>query len=170
VSDAEVRRYGRVVQSYYRHLDTIIGEYMQKRAGNETIVILSGHGMDALSLAGRIIAPLQGSPYLSGVHENAPDGLLILNGAGIASGRKLQGASVVDVAPTLLYLMGLPLGQDMDGSLLTDVLEDELKKNQPVTFISSYRNFLIESRPEGWLVESSPLERSRAPGKRRGPR
>jgi len=158
VSDAEVRRYGRVVASYYGHLDTIIGEYMQKRAGNETIVILSGHGMDALSLAGRIIAPLQGSPYLSGVHENAPDGLLILNGAGIASGRKLQGASVVDVAPTLLYLMGLPLGQDMDGSLLTDVLEDELKKNQPVTFISSYRNFLIESRPEGWLVESSPLD------------
>jgi hypothetical protein len=158
VSDAEIHRYGRVVASYYRHLDTVVGEYMQKRAGNETIVILSGHGMDALSLARRIIAPLQGSPHLSGIHENAPDGLLIFNGAGIASGRKFQDASVVDVAPTLLYLMGLPLGQDMDGSLLTDVLDDELKKSQPVTFISSYRNFLIESHPEDWLVESSPLD------------
>ena len=131
---------------------------MQKRAPNETIVILSGHGMEALSLGRRILAPLQGSPYLSGIHENAPDGLLLFNGAGIASGRKLQGASVVDVTPTLLYLMGLPLGQDMDGSLLTDVLEDELKKSQPVTFISSYRNFFIESRPEDWLGESSPLD------------
>jgi hypothetical protein len=65
---------------------------------------------------------------------------------------------VVDVAPTLLYLMGLPLGRDMDGSLLTDVLDDELKKSQPVTFISSYRNFLIESRPEGFPVEGSPLD------------
>ncbi len=158
VSDAEVRRYGRVVESYYRHLDGIVSDYMQKRAENETIVILSGHGMDELSLAGRILAPLSGSPHLSGIHENAPDGLLILNGAGIASGRKLEGATVVDVAPTLLYLMGLPLGRDMDGSLLTDVLDDDIKKSQPVTFISSYRNFLIESQPEGWSFERSPLD------------
>jgi predicted AlkP superfamily phosphohydrolase/phosphomutase len=158
VSGAEIRRYGRVVESYYRFLDGIVGEHMQKRAPNETIVILSGHGMEALSLGRRILAPLQGSPYLSGIHENAPDGLLIFNGAGIAPGRRFQGASVVDVAPTLLYLMGLPLGQDMDGSLLTDVLDDEIKKSQPVTFISSYRNFLIEPRPEDWLAESSPLD------------
>ncbi len=163
VSDEEIRRYGRVVSSYYRFLDAIVGEYMQRRAENETIVILSGHGMEALSLARRILAPFQGSAHLSGIHENAPDGLLILNGAGIASGRKLQGASVVDVAPTLLYLMGLPLGQDMDGSLLTDVLEDELKRSQPVTFISSYRNFLIESHPDEWLFESSPLDALPAP-------
>jgi predicted AlkP superfamily phosphohydrolase/phosphomutase len=158
VSDAEVRRYGRVVGSYYRLLDAIVGEYLQKRAANETIVVLSGHGMDALSLGRRIVAPFQGSPHLSGIHENAPDGLLILNGAGIATGKKLLGASVVDVAPTLLYLMGLPLGRDMDGSLLTEVLDDELKKSQPVTFISSYRNFLIESHPEDWLLEGSPLD------------
>jgi predicted AlkP superfamily phosphohydrolase/phosphomutase len=157
VSDAEIRRYGRVVESYYRYLDSILGEYMQKRAENETIVILSGHGMEEISLARRILAPLSGSPHLSGIHEDAPDGLLVLNGPGIASGRKLTGASVVDVAPTLLYLMGLPLGRDMDGSLLTDVLDDDIKKSQPVTFISSYRNFLIESRPEGW-PDISPLD------------
>jgi len=158
VSDSEIRRYGRVVESYYRHLDAIVGEHMQERADNETLMILSGHGMEALSLGRRILAPLQGSLHLSGVHENAPDGLLLLHGPGIAAGRKLQGASVVDVAPTLLYLMGLPLGQDMDGRLLTDCLEDELKRSQPVTFISSYRNFIIESRPGDFLFEASPLD------------
>lgn len=158
VSDAEIRRYGRVVESYYRHLDGLVGEYMQSREPNETLVLLSGHGMEALSLAGRIVAPFEGNSHLSGIHENAPDGLLILNGPGIASGKRLQGAFVADITPTLLYLMGLPLGRDMDGRLLTDILEDELMKSQPVTFISSYRNFLIESRPEDWLTESSPLD------------
>jgi hypothetical protein len=157
VSDAELRRYGRVVEAYYRHLDAILGAYMQKRAANETLVVLSGHGMTPLSLGRRILAPLQGSPFLSGIHEDAPDGLLILEGPGIAPGRKLDGASVVDVTPTLLYLMGLPLGRDMDGSLLTDCLDDDLKKVQPVTFISSYRDFLIESRPDGLSAES-PLD------------
>ncbi len=72
VSDAEVRRYGRVVESYYRHLDGIVSDYMQKRAENETIVILSGHGMDALSLAGRILAPLSGeSPSLGNPRERS---------------------------------------------------------------------------------------------------
>jgi predicted AlkP superfamily phosphohydrolase/phosphomutase len=158
VSDAEIRRYGRVVESYYRHLDTIVGDYMQKREPNETLVVLSGHGMEALSLARRIVAPFEGNSHLSGIHENAPDGLLILNGPGIASGKRITGASVVDITPTLLYLMGLPLGRDMDGSLLTEVLEEELMEGQPVTFISSYRNFLIESRSEDWLVEGSPLD------------
>jgi hypothetical protein len=158
VSDAEIRRYGRVVESYYRQLDAILGEYMHRREENEILVVLSGHGMEPLSLGGRLLAPLLGSPYLSGVHDHAPDGLLIVNGVGVAAGRKIQGASVVDVAPTLLYLMGLPLGRDMDGSLLTDVLDDELKKSQPVTFISSYRNFLIESRPEGFPAAGSPLD------------
>jgi hypothetical protein len=159
VSDAEVRRFGRVVEAYYRHLDTIVGEYLSKRQPNETIVVLSGHGMEPLTLTRRVIEPFKGNPHLSGFHANAPDGLLILSGAGIGAGRKLQRASVVDVIPTLLYLMGLPLGQDMDGTLLTDVLTEDLVRSQPVTFISSYHNFLIEERsPEDALTEGSPLD------------
>jgi predicted AlkP superfamily phosphohydrolase/phosphomutase len=159
VSDGEIRKYGRVVEAYYRYLDAIVGEYMQRRAENETIVVLSGHGMEALSLPRRIVEPFTGNPYLSGFHENAPDGLLILNGAGIAPGIKIQGASVVDITPTLLYLIGLPLGRDMDGTLLTDVLAEDLAHNQPVTFISSYRNFLIEPfRSDELMLDGSPLD------------
>jgi predicted AlkP superfamily phosphohydrolase/phosphomutase len=159
VSDGEIRKYGRVVEAYYRHLDSIVGEYVQRREENETIVILSGHGMEAPSLARRVIEPFTGNPHLSGFHENAPDGLLILNGAGIAPGVKIQGASVVDITPTLLYLIGLPLGQDMDGTLLTEALAEDLAHNQPVTFISSYKNFLIEPfHSDAPPREGSPLD------------
>jgi Type I phosphodiesterase / nucleotide pyrophosphatase len=159
VSDAEVRKYGRAVAAYYRYLDGILSDYMQRRAPNETLLVLSGHGMEPLPLARRVIEPFKGNPYLSGFHEGSPDGLLILSGAGIAPGTKLQGASVLDITPTLLYLMGLPLGQDMGGFLLTDALLDEVKRNQPVTLISSYRNFLIEPRraDEG-QADASPLD------------
>ena len=55
--------------------------------------------------------------------------------------------------------MGLPLGQDMDGTLLTDVFEEEVIRNQPVTFISSYHNFLVEPRRPGHLLDApSPLD------------
>jgi len=158
VSDEEIRTYGRTVDAYYRYLDTILGGYIQSRRANETIVVLSGHGMDALPILRRVIEPFKGNQYLSGYHEASPDGLLILYGSGIAAGAKMQGASVLDVTPTLLYLMGLPLGRDMPGSLRADALEEELVRTQPVTFISSYHNFLIEPRRPDTIDDRSPLD------------
>lgn len=159
VSDAEIRKYGRAVEAYYRYLDGIVGDTMQRRAPNETLLVLSGHGMEPLTLLRQVVEPFKGNPYLSGFHEGAPDGLLILSGAGVAAGAKLQGASILDITPTLLYLMGLPLGQDMDGYLLTDALLEDLKRDQPVTLISSYRNFLIEPRrSDDGRDEGSPLD------------
>ena len=85
--------------------------------------------------------------------------MVLFYGQGIEAGVTIQGGSVVDITPTLLYLLGLPLGQDMDGRLLTDVLEESLVRSQPVAFISSYHNFLIEPRTDGASFElPSPLD------------
>ena len=100
----------------------------------------------------------KGNDHLSGYHEDAPDGLLILHGSGVAAGAKIRGASVLDITPTLLYLMGLPQGHDMNGVLLTEALEEALMRSQPVTFISSYKNFLIEPRRTDADTQASPLD------------
>ena len=114
--------------------------------------------MDPLPLARRAIELFKGNDHLSGYHEDAPDGLLIFHGAGVAAGAKIRGASVLDITPTLLYLMGLPRGHDMNGILLTEALEEDLLRSQPVTFISSYKNFLIEPRRPDDDTEGSPLD------------
>jgi len=159
VSDEEIRKYGQAVDAYYRYLDSILGEYIQSRQDDEILMVVSGHGMEPLSLARRVVEKFKGNPHLSGFHEDAPDGLLIVHGPGIAEGVKIQGASVLDVAPTLLYLMDLPLGQDMDGKLLFEVLEQEVVRTQPVSFISSYHDFLIEARRDvDESDDGSPLD------------
>ena len=144
MSDLEINKYGRVIETYYAHLDTVIGEYLQSRQPDEILLVLSGHGMEPLPMTRRIVETFKGNSHLAGYHDNAPDGVVLFYGPGIARGAKIQGASVVDITPTLLYLMGLPLGQDMDGTLLSEILEETLSRSQPVTFISSYHNFLIE--------------------------
>ncbi len=159
VNEIEINKYGRVIEAYYNHFDTILGDYFQSRQPDEILVVLSGHGMEPLPLTRRILEGFKGNQNLFGYHESGPDGILCLYGPGIAKGAKIQGASVVDVTPTLLYLMGLPLGQDMDGTLLADVLEESLSRSQPATFISSYRNFLIEPRKEEPAYDTpSPLD------------
>jgi len=132
VSDRELNKYGRVIEAYYSHLDAILGEYLQSRREDEILVVLSGHGMEALPVARRIVEFFKGGRNLSGYHDAGPDGLALFFGPGIARGAKFQGASVVDITPTLLYLMGLPLGQDMDGNLIFGILEEALSRSQPV--------------------------------------
>jgi predicted AlkP superfamily phosphohydrolase/phosphomutase len=53
---------------------------------------------------------------LSGTHR--PEGVLILWGPAIRSGVLITGARLIDLAPTILALLGLPVPEIMDGSVL----------------------------------------------------
>jgi hypothetical protein len=58
-------------------------------------------------------------------------------GAPVARGRQVRG-SVVDVAPTILYFLGLPIGRDMDGYARTDLFQPSFTNERPLTFIPTY--------------------------------
>jgi arylsulfatase A-like enzyme len=59
-------------------------------------------------------------------------------GAAVARGRLMMRASVVDVAPTVLYFLGLPVGRDMDGYARTDIFQRSFTDERPITFIPTY--------------------------------
>jgi predicted AlkP superfamily phosphohydrolase/phosphomutase len=46
---------------------------------------------------------------------HAEEGMFVIAGAGLAGGRKLEGISLYDVAPTILKLMDVPIPDDMEG-------------------------------------------------------
>ena len=60
---------------------------------------------------------------LTGSHRL--DGILICQGPEIRSGTNIKNARLIDLAPTLLTLMGIPPSPDMDGQLLTQMLTEE---------------------------------------------
>ena len=53
-------------------------------------------------------------------------------------GRLTSRASVVDVVPTVLYFLGLPIGRDMDGYARTDLFKPSFTEERPITFIPTY--------------------------------
>jgi len=137
VSDEERRQYGRVLEQYYRYIDTEIGRALDALEPDDLLVVVSGFGMEPLSVPKRLLELALGTAAISGTHERAPDGFLMAFGTHVRPGRLPRG-SVVDVAPTLLYYLGLPVGRDMDGFARTDLLARTYTESRPIAYIPTH--------------------------------
>ena len=51
-------------------------------------------------------------------------------GPGIQRDERIYGASLIDIAPTVLTLFGLPIGEDMDGRPLLEAFE-KCRRSKP---------------------------------------
>lgn len=137
VSEEERRRYGQVLNRYYAYLDGEIGAAIDSLRPQDLLLVVSGFGMQPVSLGKRLLARAAGDPDLSGSHEQAPDGFLLAYGAQVQPGHLPLG-SIVDVAPTVLYYMALPVGRDMDGYARTDIFRRDFTTERPITFIPTH--------------------------------
>jgi len=57
-------------------------------------------------------------------------GALIAHGPQVRVGARVQGARIVDLAPTALYLLGCPIPDDMDGRVLDGILRPSVLANR----------------------------------------
>jgi predicted AlkP superfamily phosphohydrolase/phosphomutase len=138
VTDDERRRLGSVLERHYALVDEAIGRAIADLGPEDLLLVVSGYGMEPLGLGKRLIERVIGDPDVSGTHEAAPDGFLLAYGASVARERHQPRASVVDVVPTILYFLGVPIGRDMDGYARTDLFQPAFTEEHPITFIPSY--------------------------------
>lgn len=137
MSEAERAQFGGVLNQYYGFLDTLVGREIERLGANDVLLVVSAFGMEPLSPGKRVLEIIAGNPLISGTHERAPDGFVLAVGANVAPGRPPR-ASVVDLAPTILYFLGLPVGRDMDGFARIDLFTPVFTSDKPVTYIPSY--------------------------------
>ena len=73
---------------------------------------------------------------ITGIHKEK--GIMIFAGPHIKKGTRVKPASVLDITPTLLAIAGKPVGEDMDGQVISSIFEDNFLKSQPITSIPSH--------------------------------
>jgi len=137
VSDEERQQHGAVLDRAYAAIDGAIGAAVDRLAPGDLVVVVSGFGMQPVSPIKHFAARVLRDPDVSGTHEHAPDGFLLAYGTRVAPGRKPRG-SIVDVTPTILYFLGVPIGRDMDGYARSDVFTAAFTAERPITFIPSH--------------------------------
>jgi hypothetical protein len=133
-----------------------VAEIEKDLGPEDVLVVLSGYGLAPTPLWRRLVSILTGTTVGAATHGGAPDGVLLVAGAGIRPGATPARASVLDVAPTLLYLLGLPVARDMEGRVLTEILEPAFARENPVTFIPSYESLAVAPAAPGAPLDDLP--------------
>jgi Tfp pilus assembly protein PilF len=130
VTEEEARRYGGAVAASYAVMDEFVGRLLAAAGDSSVVLIVSDHGFLAGDARPAGSAAIEGG-QAARWHRNP--GVIVMAGPGIRSGEILAGAHVLDVTPTLAYLAGLPIAEDLEGRLLTGALEPSgLAANPPV--------------------------------------
>lgn len=134
VTEEEHRRYGKVVEEFYVYQDELLGELLRAAVSDTMVIVLSDHGfINGPDRPEDQTADIEGQPS----HWHRPYGLLILAGPPIVAG-KLDTVSVLDIAPTVLRLAGLPIAEDMDGRVVDEAIRPEFRERFPQTNIATY--------------------------------
>jgi predicted AlkP superfamily phosphohydrolase/phosphomutase len=66
--------------------------------------------------------------------SHSMDGIFMAKGPGIRQGALIEGAAITDLTPTILYLTGLKVPDDMDGKVLKVILTDAYLQSNPIEY------------------------------------
>jgi len=141
VSEADYQRFRDAVPNFYAWQDGLLGELLRAAGNNAHTVLLSDHGFRTGEDRPNFSPSIRGQPE----EWHRDWGIVVLHGPGIV-GRRLPPSSIFDIAPTLLYLAGLPLADDMPGRLLAAAFAPNTLESHPPTRMKSYE--LVGSRFE----------------------
>jgi predicted AlkP superfamily phosphohydrolase/phosphomutase len=147
-----------VVRSVHKREDLYSGEFAERAPD----IVVWCHEMykEGPLAAGPVIGevPFDELQQVPGSHDEK--GIFLAMGPGISKGTVLAGARLIDVPPTILHAMELPVPSDMDGRVLTDAFAEAdrevesvdlvLSRQSSESFLSEDEEQQIKDKLKGW--------------------
>lgn len=107
--------YEDVMNNAYIFHDAMLGRLVELAGPEARVMVVSDHGFE--SGARRPRGPVEPAQW------HRAQGIFALHGPGIQADARVEGATLLDIAPTVLALLGLPAGEDMEGRVLVGAFE-----------------------------------------------
>jgi predicted AlkP superfamily phosphohydrolase/phosphomutase len=130
--------HSRLVEKVYRKEDIFSGPFLDKAP--DLLIVWKDYAYYTQGNLRNKGSIFQDSLYIdssefehSGTHRL--EGVFIASGGVIKKGLEVKGTTIVDLAPTILYLMGLPIPMDMDGRVVQEIIEEDYWKNHPPQWV-----------------------------------
>ncbi len=126
----EIKTFGATMEAYYEWLDDELGGWIEDASDSVNIILVSGHGQGPVFL---------GMQSRSGGYREGPEGVWVAAGPQFppqsSEGEAIQ---VLDIAPTILYLLGLPVSRELPGHVLEGMIDQRLLAESPAQPVERY--------------------------------
>jgi hypothetical protein len=116
-------------------VDEQLGELLAAVDDQALVAVVSPFGLSPPGSFERMKRLFGGGEAWHTSAEGSPDGLLILLGEGVDPGRRVPAVNPPDVAPTLCYLLGLPVAQYMEGSVVVGAVTPSFLAEHPLRVV-----------------------------------
>lgn len=120
VSDRDFELYQHVITGIYRFHDMMLDTLLQLAGDDTTVILLSDHGFHSDHLRPAVSASTQ-EAQAAQWHRHY--GIFAMKGPGVRGDERVYGATLLDIAPTILSILDLPRGEDMDGKVLAGAFQ-----------------------------------------------
>src|SRR5215472_9364869 len=110
ITEKDFEFYQHVMAGCYRFHDMMLHALLQYVDEQTNVILVSDHGYEC---GHRRLPPEDARKNPEGCHRSF--GIACLKGPDLKENEGLYGATILDVTPTILALLGLPVGGDMDG-------------------------------------------------------
>ncbi len=130
ISDRDFKNYSYLVEAAYRFHDMLLDRLLDLAGENCNVILVSDHGFESNEKRLLKLPEEPGAPAL----EHRQFGVFVGHGANIKAGQ-VYGASLLDVAPTILNLFGLPAAEDFDGNTMQSAVKEPVE-----TLVETYES------------------------------
>ncbi|MCZ6506869.1 MAG: alkaline phosphatase family protein, partial [Acidobacteria bacterium] len=112
----------------------------ERRTGADFVVVVARDGVTRdLHYAGQIWhRAIPEISFLSGTHSQRTHGVVFAAGPDFDPAATLDGIHVHDIAPTILYGLGLPVGEDFAGRAWLELFSSEYRASRPLRTVATW--------------------------------
>ena len=145
ISKEDAAIYGNIITSMYRFHDILLGRLLDLVGPNTTVILLSDHGFYHNHLRPKVREHFREPSKKFGLAMNPIrwhrlQGSFAAVGPGIKRDELFYGTSLLDIAPTILALLGLPIPDDMDGRVLTRIFAEPVELERIASYEPPHEN------------------------------
>lgn len=140
IKEEDFHLYKNVIDASYRYHDMMLGRILNLTDSDTTILLVSDHGFESGSNRMLALPKEAGAP----AYDHRSYGIFAAMGPDIKKDELVFGANLLDITPTILSAMNLPIGEDMDGKPLVNIFKEE----KELTFIDSWDNYIDRKKDD----------------------
>lgn len=155
-----IERLGQAIPNIHRHNDAFIARLQTLVSPETVILVISDHGFEASKRLPKAKLTEEdfrdrdaGEVAVGQTGHHTLRGTIIAAGGPILKGAVPKEARIHDIAPTVLALLGLPVGEDMDGRVLDELIDPAFLARFPVRRIPSYETLLPKAAQDQGLQD-----------------